>query len=160
RKLEARQPAGRDEDLAEAAAALLLFLERVPELRLGNETALDEDLADRPLAGRNRCRVCVAAPLVGDGHEIAILGVLLALLEAASPLAPAPLLGEAAGQVEPLHAELVDEDLTQPIARLTLPFEGDLELLLGDEALLDEHQADQTGGDSRLIHGRSIGNPS
>jgi hypothetical protein len=56
--------------------------------------------------------------------------------------------------------EVVDEDLAEPIARLALPFQSQLELLLGNEALLDEHQADQTSGDGRLIHGRSIGNPS
>ena len=95
-----------------------------------------------------------------SSSEIALLRLRLALLGVALALVLGPLLGERAREVEPLDAELLDEDLAQPIAGRTLLRERKLQLLLGDEAFLDEDGADQPGRNGRRIHGRSIGNPS
>ncbi len=154
RELEARELAGGDEDLAEPAAALPLLLEGLFELLLGHEPALHEDLSDRALED--------AAGGGGDGRERDRRRHRrrLAVLDSSPALVLGPLLGEGAREVEPLDAELLDQDLAEPLARRALLLEGELELLLGDEALLDEDRADQTGGDRRRVHGPLIGNPS
>ena len=158
RQLEARKLPARDEDLTEPRAGRLLLLERLLQLGIRDEPALDEDLADRPLhrGGRDGRygwrigRLCGGQACV---RGLALLGLPLALVLR-------PLLGQRAREVEPLDAELLDEDLPDAYACRTLLLERQLELLLGDQSLLDEDRADQPGGNDRRIHGRSIGNPS
>ena len=130
--------------------------QRVLELLVGDEPALHEDLPDRPLHGWGRR----GRNVVGDGRRRAALRLGLTLLRVPLPLVLGPLLGERAGEVEPLDAELVDQDLAEPFTGCALLLERLFELLLGDEALLDEDGADQPGGNCRRVHAPSIGNPS
>src|SRR5262249_53675613 len=91
--------------------------------------------------------------VTGLGHGLTFFDLPLALVLG-------PLLGEGAGEVEPLDTVLFDEDLAEANSGSALLFERELQLLLGDQALLDEDGADQVARDNGRIHGPSIGNPS
>ncbi len=134
------------EDLAETVAGLGLDPQRLVELLLGRHPPLDEDLAQRPLRlGVDR------VPILDQAHGRH--RELDRALVASSPLHRRPLLGEHARELDPRDAERGHEHLADHLAGALLDDERLLELLLGDEATLDEDLADQTGReDSRLAH--------
>ena len=148
-ELEARDAALRDEDLAQLLAAFLLDLERTVELRVGDETALDEDLAER---------ASWLAAFVGDLGKLGRLGRhvggrghdlerrLLRIRRRSGgirALEVGPLLCEHARELDAGDAEVLNEDLPEMLLRLDLDRESSLELLLGDEAALEENGADK-----------------
>ena len=61
------------------------------------------------------------------------------------PLEVRPLLREHARELDAGHAEVLDEDLSEVLFRLDLDRKSSLELLLGNEAALEEDGADQPG---------------
>jgi len=86
--------------------------------------------------------------------------LLALLLPPALALVLGPLLCECTRKIEPRDTKSFDEDLAEAVARALLLFERDVELLLCDQAFLDEQGADQQSRDSWTFHGASIGNPS
>ncbi len=140
-EVEPAQLPARDEDLAQPLPRLLLQLERVLQLILRDEPPLDEDLADRPLVSGLLRRRLELGPDSGEMQR----GKLFRLLLRAQPLVLGPLLGQHAGDVEPRDAEAGDEDLPEALAGRALLLERELELLLGDDPLLDEDLTDQAG---------------
>ena len=123
------------ERFPEAFTGLALPLERLVELLLGHEPALDEDLPE-PAPARVVLRAGRAAEL-------------------------RPLLGDDARELLARHAEALHEDLPELLPGLTLELEGDPDLALRDEPPLDEERADQTRLQRlRNRHVPSIGSPS
>jgi hypothetical protein len=136
-ELELADHAQADERLAQPLPGLPLPLERVVELLLGDESAGDEDLAQWPPAVARRAVRAAAAP-----HVL-------------------PLLGDDTCELLARHAESLDEDLAELLARLALDLERHADLALGDEAAVDEQRPDQSRRDGvRCVHPTSIGNPS
>ena len=82
------------------------------------------------------------------------------LFRRALTLVLGPLFREGACEVESRHAEPLDENFAEAIARSLLLLERNIELFLCDQALLDEEGANQEGRDGWAFHGASIGNPS
>ena len=153
---EPRQLALRDQDLSELAAAELLFLERVFELPARDEASLDEDLSDRAL----RRRRIVATPFVEHPRELANRGVRFAVLLRPERLDLGPLRRERTLEVGARHPELRHQDFAQARAGRLLLLQGELELGLGDQPLVDDERPDQARRDCRRIHTFRIGNPS
>ena len=137
-ELELADHAERDECLAQSLARLALPVECAFELRLGDEPACDEDLAD-------------PAPVGAQGS-----------LERRPCRSPGilPLLGDHLCQLRARDAEALDQDLAELLVGLLLDLERHPDLALGDEPALDEEAADQPGGNELLrSHSVSIGNP-
>ncbi len=135
RELElADNPLG-DECLAEPLTRLALSHERLVELALRDEPALDEDIPETAPARR--------------------------VFRPGGPTELCPLLCHDARELPPRDAESLDQDLTELLPGLALDLERDADLALGDEPALDEERADQAyrerlGG----CHAPSIGSPS
>ncbi len=152
RQIEAREAALLDEDLADPGAALTLRVERGFELGAADEAELHEDLAEwTPNLhlgwGQRLDR--------GDRSLDDLGGLPLGLLELC------PLLGEHARELEPRHAELGDDDLSQPFTRFLLHLQRALQLLTRDQILLHEDGADQARLDRRsCFHLTPIGSHS
>ncbi len=118
RELELADHALGHERLAEALTRLALPFERLLELLLGDEPALDEDLPETTPAG--------------------------VVLRPRGAAELRPLLGDDARELLARDAEALDEDLTELLPGLVLELEGHTDLALGDEAPLDEERADET----------------
>ena len=135
RELELADHALCHERLSEALTGLALPFERLVELLLGDEPALDEDLPE-PAPARIVLRPGGAAEL-------------------------RPLLGDDARELLARHAEALHEDLPELLPGLALELEGDPDLALRDEPALDEERADQTRLQRlRSRHVPCIGSPS
>ena len=138
RELELADRALRDERLADPLAGLALPRERLLELLRRDEATLDEDVP-QPSPGLVRSRIGVR-PRTAELR---------------------PLLGDDARKLVTRHAEALDEDLAELLAGLALDLERDADLALREKAPLDEHRADQAGGEGLGdVHPPLIGCPS
>ena len=125
----------RHEHLAEPLARLALARERLVELLLVHEPAVDKDLSQTAPAGG------VLRP--GRASELR------------------PLLRDHARKLLARDPEALDQHLSELLAALALDLERDADLALRDEPSLDEERADQTRGKRlRCRHARCIGTPS
>ena len=71
------------------------------------------------------------------------------------------LLQQRGRQLDPGDAEPGDQDVTEALPGRLLRFKRLLELLFGDQAVLDEDVADEAGGGGCCgVHAPRIGNPS
>ena len=134
-ELELADHALGDERLSEPLARLALSCEGLVELLLGHEAALDEDVPETAPAG--------------------------AVLRPRRPTELGPLIRHDARELLARHAEALDENLAELLARLPLDLERDADLAFGDKPALDEERADEPGW-KRLWsrHGPCIGSPS
>ena len=117
-ELELADHALSDERLSEPLARLALADERLVELLLGDEAALDEDVPETAPAG--------------------------GVLRPGGPTELGPLLRNDARELLARDAESLDEELAELLTRLALDLEGDADLAFGDEAALDEERADES----------------
>ena len=117
-ELELADHALGDERLSEPLTGLALAYERLVELLLGDEAALDEDVAQTAPAG--------------------------GVLRPGGPTELGPLLRDDARKLLARDAESLDEDLAELLTRLALDLEGDADLAFRDEAALDEERADES----------------
>jgi len=136
REVESLNHAHPHEHLTEPLARLAVDDKRLFELLLGGHATLDEDLAKRASGGgigrvgildethRRRWHSDGAVPSVGPLHR-------------------RPLFREHARELDPRHPERRDEHLSDHLAGALLNDQRLFELLIGDEATLDEYLADE-----------------
>src|SRR4029079_4417051 len=128
-------PARAADRLSEPLTGLALADERLVELLLGDEAALDEDVPETAPAG--------------------------GVLRPGGPTELGPLLRDNARELLARDAEPLDEELAELLTRLALDLEGDADLAFGDESALDEERADESGRKGlRCGHDPCIGSPS